>query len=147
MKFIHDQYCGKKYGGTCRCVSSHGYTVQRELRQGDLVTFFDDFELMRMGEVLMKPRQVAKLEGFSNDGFNGISCTLTLEGGHRVSGVQAGWLLKSDEGRSRERLIQQELDRRIGAAAAALSHALDWAREHKVADATVIGRVEARTRR
>jgi hypothetical protein len=137
MKFIHSPQC--QPARSCHCVHSHGYRVQQELKPGDLVTIFDDFKITNYGETVMLPGMVGKLESFSNDGFNGISATITVNG-ERVHHVSAGKLLKSDQGESQRKAVREELDRRIAVARKALTDALEWAAEHDVPEDEVVER-------
>lgn len=140
MKFVHSPHCPARAGRpSCYCLKDQGYKVQRELKPGDLVTIWDDFEVRAYGETKMLPGMVGKLESFSNDGFNGISATITING-ERVHGVQAGKLVKSDEGESQRKAVREELDRRIAVARKALIDALEWAAEHDVPEDEVVER-------
>lgn len=144
MRFIHTQQCRAGKGQFCNCVHSHGYRVQQELKPGDLVTIFDDMEIKMYGKTVMLPGMVAKLEGFSNAGFNGIYAHLRVNGTY-LPNVSAGRIRKADDGESARKAIREELDRRMAVARQALTDALEWAAEHGVPEDEVVERV-GRTR-
>jgi hypothetical protein len=129
MKFIHMHGC--REDERCRCVYAFGYRVKEVLKPGDLVALYDDFKVKRAGEVVMLPGMVAKLESFSNDGFNGISAAITING-QRVAGVAAGQLRKADDGTAARTAIQAEYARRLKAVEAAARHLQDWADAHNL---------------
>ena len=143
MRYIHSLHCHK--GFACYCVKDRGYRTQQELKVGDLVTIYDDFKVQRSGEVVMLPGMVAKLEGFSNAGFQGIYAHLRVNGEY-VPNVPAGWLLKADDGASARKAVREELDRRIAVARKALTDALEWAAEHNVPEDEVVEMVATRAR-
>lgn len=135
MKYIHTANCPGKAGGNCYCRKDRGYMVQRELKPGDLVTLFDEFTAsyydheLEKHTLTMRGGDVAKLESFDNMGFNGIVATLTFKG-KRLYHVDAGKIIKADNGESYRRAVMEEYDRRIAAAQAAIRHAQSWANEH-----------------
>lgn len=135
MKYIHTANCRGGQGGICHCRKDRGYTVQRELKPGDLVTLFDDFTAsyydaeLKRHTLTMRGGDVAKIESFSNMGFNGIVVTLTFQG-KRLYHIEAGKIIKADNGESYRRAVMEEYDRRIRAAQAAIRHAQEWANEY-----------------